>query len=1171
MTATMKELDVASFPLEGLSLIEASAGTGKTWTIARLYLRALLEQQRTVQEILVVTFTNAATQELRGRIRELIKTLLDRVIDPSGEDREGLDPLFGHRYGNDEARRLLQQALLDFDEAAIYSIHGFAQRAQGIYPLETGAQLVQELLEDETELRQQALRDFWRIKMQQPDEEVTAFLSFWPEPDRLMKDVGNLLDVVNRFDLEAERQRLDRLVAEIDRLEKTIQMLFDDFDVRAALTEDKAWNGSRLKKPSIDALLDELLDGDTVNFSVLQEHRFNKYLRHSHLENCVRKDQVPEHLEHELFRLVDDYLDKAGQVKTRACRIQLLDAAVFMAASIQSAKEQRQAISFDDQIRCLEQAVRQLPELSSTLAQRYPVAMVDEFQDTDPQQYEIFKQIYRGRENTALIMIGDPKQAIYSFRGADVFTYQKARSDAGDDRQFTLAENYRSTPELVNAVNALFTATKNPFIFDRLMTFQPVRAGLNDRKLLQQGKTARPLCLMAMPWQERPANRGDASHYFSIRCADEIAGLLGDTSIELADRKDSEEARVQARDIAVLVRTSRQGMMIRQALLERGIGSAMIQRDSVFASQQAQDIALLLEFLIDPSSTDRLHGLLSTDLFGLDAAAIAALQQDNEKHIEWLETFRQYRQLWERKGLLAMIMRLFDEQRSIQRQLKTSEGERRITNWLQIVELLQQEARGHARINHGLSWLIAQISQSGGSEAHQLQLESDRDLVRILTIHKSKGLQYPIVFLPFAWEDQIETPHNTRPACYRTHDDQGNERIHLLDDAGAERWRQEQLAEHVRLIYVALTRAEYRCYLGWGHVANTGESALAHCLYSQYLDEKGKKLSLESEADYFEPWKKMEPHVEISDSRIHATMVYARSESSDIEKPLIFDRPLQQQWRVSSFTQMALGISGEAAELPEHDAWTDVGENESMPEQEQAMTRFHFEKGARAGSFLHDLLENHDFTRPFDVEWVETRCAAYGVDEHWAPVLTDWLNDVLHKDLDGFCLNEIDNHHKIAELEFYLDSRQLSDEALNKLMHDNGYLEAHRRLGFGDISGFLKGFIDLVCEHDGRYFVIDYKSNHLGYRYEDYNAAACKRAMHEHHYHLQFLIYCLALHRHLKQRLPDYDYDRHFGGVRYLFLRGITTQTAEPYGIYSERPSRDVIISLDRLFGGEGT
>ena len=1163
----MKPLQIGGFPLTGISLIEASAGTGKTWTIARLYLRALLERRLDVREILVVTFTHAATQELRGRIRRLLKTLLDYVRQEGNEDPEDLGRYFSGWKKDDAAIEILQKALLDFDEAAIYSIHAFAQRAQGIYALETGALLNQELLEDETDLQRQAIRDYWRRKLHMSNApDLERLLASWSTPDKLLKSIEKLIPRCDAFDPDRERASLSAARKEQQKIVVALQKEYRKIDLTKALIDDDAWNRKKVNANRAQSLIDAIDRSETLDIEALAGHQFNKYLRHTHLAGSIRKNRHPEFLDHEFFKLVDRYLDSLKDLGRQGQRCLMIEAAHFVVEAVRRAKEQRQAISFDDQIRILEKALDGKSRLAADLSRRWPLAMVDEFQDTDQYQYRIFRKIYRDRgDQTGLIMIGDPKQAIYSFRGADVFTYQKARQDAGPERQFTLARNYRSTPELVAAVNALFGQADNPFIFDRLMRFHPVSAGLKDKRMRRAGEIMKPLALMTLPWEKQPVNKASASAFFSDRCADEIAALLGDGGMELITAADKGRP-IQARDIAVLVRTGHQGVMIRQALAQRGIGSAMIQRDSVFASNEARELALLLEFLIDPAATDRMNGLLSSNLFGLNAREIDDLQRDDQRLVAWLETFRRYRLHWERRGLLSMLLLLFEEQGSVQRQLKDDQGERRITNWMHLAELLQQESRAHPSLNHTLNWLLSRIEDASPSEAHQILLESDRDLVRILTIHKSKGLQFPVVFLPFAWDGGVGKP----PDCYQVHDEKGDEQIHLLDDRAHEQWRQEQRAEAIRLFYVALTRAEYRCYIGWACVGDMADNALARCLYNEYIkpDNKNRiRLMLDSEADFREPWKPLEDFVEWLGEAAHKPSGAQKRDGQSPPEPQDFNRPLKQQWRVSSFTQMALGISGDAVELPEHDAWLEPANKEQAGETD---FRFRFEKGARAGNFLHDLFEHQDFTRPFNVDELRARCLSYGYDPEDAPALARWLDEVRRKDLDGLALSAIAPRDKQAELEFYLASSGLDEQALNALLHEQAYLPGNRQLGFGEIRGFLKGYIDLACRHDGRYFVIDYKSNHLGHRIEDYDDAACRAAMDAHDYHLQYLIYSLALHRQLRHRLRGYDYERDFGGVRYLFLRGITTEKDGHHGIFRHKPPLEVIERLDALFDGGG-
>ena len=1162
-------LNLASHPLDGVTLIEASAGTGKTYTITHLYLRALLEKQLSVKQILVVTFTNAATQELRGRIRQLTHQLWLELSSPEVRDKK-LDALFGQFRQQPAACLQLQQALVNFDEASIFSIHGFCQRVLNSFPIETQSLLQQEIISDEKELMQAALHDFWRRHINtQPQAELKWILQQWPEPKKLQKAIEPLLKNIHL--LEDAEDDSEELLAQW-------KLLLQQWRDERAEIKDFVLNGGVLNKGSYKpATLEILLQQfDAFDESCIPNDLPPKkeLFTLEKLSKSMNKNCSDERLNLSFFSLSQIFFERHADWLKQKQKNLLLKAARDVHDNIVQSKRAAQHISFDDLIGQLSDALTENASshahriLAQKIIENWPMAMVDEFQDTDQRQYHIFNTLYRPTADQAtpggLILIGDPKQAIYSFRGADVFTYQQAK--AGTSQQFTLEVNYRSTADYVDMVNRLFSHNEQAFVFRQLIEYYPSMANPdNEKKLLsKQQDTLPPLVSWIKPWQDKPVSKDAAQDYFANLCADEIAQILTHNTLMLTDRPAA------AKDLVILVRTGRQASLMKQQLAQRGISSALILRDSVFASEQARDITLLLEVLINPADISRLGGLLSTDLFGWNAAQIARLQSENDLLVEYLDLMKQYQQRWLQQGILSMFFQLLADQQTLARARLKMDGERCMTNWLQIVELLQQQSSRHASHSQALHWLLLQRDQAenNGNEEHQLRLESDSDLVRIVTIHKSKGLQYPVVFLPFMWS---VAGAQKIPSCYSVHDDEGNKRLMILDDSAQQRWQQENLAEEVRLFYVAMTRAVYRCYLGFGHINGAGGSALAQCLFSDKIKRGryGLDLDIDSAQQLLEPFEVLNAggqRLEIIQRENTLPIHYQEDSTGATVAARQFSRPLARQWQITSYSQLALSASADSIDRPDYDAV----ETRAVDEEPAQATysRFTFQKGAKAGTFLHDLLEHQTFDQAMDAALIEKKSQEYGFDEAWLPCLTQWMQDVLDTDLNGFALSDLKPQQTLREMEFYLSCDRLRAAELNRLLFENHYSQGADAYHFSTINGFLKGFIDLVFEHDGRYFVADYKSNYLGARREDYDLESCRQAMFEHHYHLQYLIYTLALHRYLQQRLAGYDYERDIGGVYYLFLRGMAGRESrdEKFGVFFDKPSRGLIEKLDVLF-----
>ena len=1155
---SMQSVNLAQYPLTGVSLIEASAGTGKTYTITHLYLRYLLETDYQVNQILIVTFTNAATQELRGRIRKLIFEV-SSYLQQDAEIQSDHDALFKSWQGNSEAIFKLQRALINFDEAAIFSIHGFCQRLLSMFPLETESMMQQDIVSNEKEMLQQAVRDFWRKHIVVSDQQKLQWiLQNWKHPDDLQQQLQPLLGY---------EQTLQQLIELDDGQEQELQQLWQQLaslwennraDISAVMLDNPNLNKRSIAAATVSALFTQL---EQLFQQALPLELPQKWIliTQQKLIDSLNKNKQDERLQWPFFTQAEKFLQLHEQW-IRQMKLSLLaQATCFAAASLRDKKAQAQNLSFDDLIERVSAVVdKENHWLNDQITALYPVAMVDEFQDTDSQQYRIFKNLYQQDAATALIMIGDPKQAIYSFRGADVFTYQRAREST--QAQFTLDTNYRSSADYVQMLNQVFSYQENAFMFPQLIRFHQASANQQKNlKLTQHQQTQPALVSWIYPYTEKPANKGHANDYFANRCADEIQQLLNDKSLML----DNEP--VAAKDLAVLVKTGYQASLIKQKLAQRGIASAMIQRDSVFSSQQAMDISQLLAVLINPADTELLCGLLSTDLFCWSSAEIYRLQQQDDELVALLEAIKGHQYHWQQHGILSMFFSLIDAQQTLQKNIHFADGERRLTNWIHIMELLQQQASLHASQSQALHWLNQQIEDSNSlieNEAHQLRLESDNQLVRIVTVHKSKGLQYPIVFLPFMWNvKKLESA----PTSYSYHDDQGRKKIMLEDNARLERWHQEIRAEEIRLFYVAITRAQYRCYLAWGHISDAQESAIAHILYNG-------DIKSENQQEFLHPFNQINQKHPCIELRLdnHVSQQKPTTFSPVATEAIVaarkFTRSIQQQWRISSYSQIASSSDHVLnIDRPDYDRVATQVNQEEIAQDIELLNRFTFYKGATAGNFIHNLLEEQVFDQAIDPALITRKLQEYGYSQHWVPILIEWMQEILATQLGPLRLAELTAQQKLCEMEFYMTSRELNHHSLNELLQRENYLLPHQSFSFTRLNGFLKGFIDLIFEYQGQYYVADYKSNYLGDEFDDYNQDNCRQAMYQHHYHLQYLIYTLALHRYLKLRLPGYRYQQHMGGVYYLFVRGMSP-AHDGRGIYFDRPEERVIQQLDALF-----
>ncbi|HHB9780761.1 exodeoxyribonuclease V subunit beta [Klebsiella pneumoniae] len=1172
MTDTAESLDPLRLPLIGERLIEASAGTGKTFTIAVLYLRLLLglggeaayPRAISVEELLVVTFTEAATEELRGRIRSNIHEL--RIACLRGESDNPLySALLAEIADKDDAAKTLLLAERQMDEAAVFTIHGFCQRMLSLNAFESGMLFEQQLIEDESRLRYQACADFWRRHCYPLTRDIAAVIhDVWKGPRDLLKSLDRWLQgeapqlKSPPAPNETLAERHQQIIARIDSLKQQWREQVGEIEgvlENSGLDRRKFNRGNQGKwMEKVNAWAQE----ETLSYQL--PDALEKFAQSFLLERTKAGGEPPVH---PLFSAVESLLASSLTLTD----LVLARAMVEIRDAVAREKRRRGELGFDDMLGRLDEALRgdSGETLASAIRQRFPVAMIDEFQDTDPQQYRIFRRIWRRQPETALLLIGDPKQAIYAFRGADIFTYMKARGDVA--AHYTLDTNWRSSPGMVGSVNRLFSLSDNPFMFHEI-PFLPVKAAAKNKGLRFTVDAADVPAMNVWLMPGDTVGSGDYQTFMAQLCATQIRDWLsaGQRGRALLWRGETSRP-VQASDITVLVRNRLEAAQVREALQTLGIPSVYLSnRDSIFETLEAQELLWLLQAVLAPERENTLRSALATSMFGLTALDIENLNQDEQAWDALVEEFSEYRQIWRQRGVMPMLRALMTARHIAENLLATRGGERRLTDILHISELLQ-EAASQLESEHALvRWLAQHIAEPDSNAAsQQMRLESDKHLVQIVTIHKSKGLEYPLVWLPF-----IARFRKQDQAFY--HDRETFAAVLDLgqDEASLELAEAERLAEDLRLLYVALTRAVWHCSLGVAPLSSRKSgnsdfhlSALGWLLQAgEAMDAAGLAARL---ADFC--------HGDIA-LQIPGELDLTPWQAPAATIPRLSARELQRRiaddWRVTSYSGLQQhGFSGGQDLLPRLDVdAAGVGEVVEEPQ----LTPHQFPRGAAPGTFLHSLFEELDFTQPVPEGWMAEKLQLSGFDAQWAPVLTDWLGGVLKTRLPGpdIALNQLAARDKQVEMAFYLPIAQLlTAERLDALIRQYDPLSADTPpLDFRQVRGMLKGFIDLVFRHEGRYYLLDYKSNWLGEDREAYTRPAMEQAMRAHRYDLQYQLYSLALHRYLRHRLADYDYDRHFGGVIYLFLRGMDGQEGGQ-GIFTTRPVRPLIDGLDQLFAGE--
>jgi exodeoxyribonuclease V beta subunit len=1239
--------DPLQMPLSGVHSIAASAGTGKTFTITTLYLRLLLEGGCSADQILVTTFTEAATSELRDRLRGRLNGALQLLRSfPEHADAEGAVELGqtdgqlvqlleqGGAWDEDSASRVVERiedALLSFDQAPVFTIHGFCSRVLQELVFESGTRFNVELVSSLDAQIQEGIGDFvaqsWTVedslierwlpltgtlyaKIQKVAAKVMDNPSLEIVPD------GGDLDELLHSDFLTSAERLLNQLAEVWLEQKdSVRALIDTAMLNGVLNKTSYKTVDQIDKSV--AFIDSLVDSRSLAEFTWKNDKLDgdqKRLTQDGLEAGTKKEFRGSTPEHSAFSLLQEIADLSREFSKRQQEVEtrlLARAGQFVRDHVAKRRAERGIMSFGDLLHKVDEALdgRQKDLLLDGLREKYRVALVDEFQDTDPVQYRIFSRVFREAAeipdpevDRAFIMIGDPKQSIYRFRGADLAAYLEAERQTPAEHRHNMGTNWRSDRSLVKSVQAVFDSVSNPFL-NQDIPLPQVDAHYDDR--------FRPGPAMSVSLIPRPEYQNADKAMSRTAALDATVQWLVDDVISQLQSEDEictgddEWRRLEPSDIAVLCRAGRELRTIQQALADRGVASVMQTDESVFESGEAESVLHVLRAVHNTTSLAYLFNALQTPVFGQNAEQLNSLRDDSDRLSHFVERLQEWSTLWQRDGFIVMWRRLLGDEGTIARLAGQITGERQITNYLHLGELLhRQAASAHAGPDELMRWFEQMVSQkSKGDDDALLRLETDSAAVQLCTIHRSKGLEYSIVYCPTLWsirkwEDPVVVMSRTGldGELSVPQIDVGSELLPIRQSED----QKESEAEDRRLLYVALTRAKHQCHIYWTAAANAGNSALGQILLGD-LPENSSDDQLERRLREWVNGFGIDRATVRSGSSLsqrNSGLRYERQQRMDDE---LTARPIRRQMisavSQTSFTALASSAHGRIVDdIVDRDsvsmsAHGEAGTPVSSGTEEVPLATM--PGGRLVGDVVHSVLEHalktgdvfeasHAEVLQYVTRLLEPAMERMQLEPRWlqplAATLTTCLAETLALGQDECCLTKIGPRSLAAEVPFLLRLGGTAEFSTKKIAaafesSSDSLLQSYgrrvRAMSVSGLQGFLAGFVDLVFESNGKWFIADYKTNFLGPNWSDYAAERLESAMIEHDYLLQAAIYSVAVGRLLTQRLPSFDLERDFGGCVYLYLRGFPTDGPPETGIWHYRPPAEFVKALsDALDGG---
>ena len=1138
--------------LAGSNLIEASAGTGKTYSIALLTLRLLIEKKIPIEKILMVTFTKAAVAELEIRVRAFIRIALKASRGESIEDKS-ISNILNNQIqiqGAAEVAKNLETAQMFLDETSVLTIHSFCQRTLSEFSFETGQIFGAETIspDEYNQMLEDAFNEYWRIHV------TTIRL------DLLKRFIGFGLNYDHIFDLVKKSLSGKMLFSNIpmpsnflsdDYLAALLQWELD-FKSNIETTKNTILAKLEFNK---QAILTNLLNDRWGKESIFSQ-LFSYDTWNEEDENFIL-DQLHEKMETGyVVAIFGEYLAEIDVLQTLSktvvkkykeeVNLIAIDAIEEVKKCILQQKQNNGIITFDDMIGQLYHAVvtnKHNQQLIISLQQKYDAVFIDEFQDTDKQQYEIFDKLFG--MGKILFYIGDPKQSIYAFRKADIFTYFNANKFV--QNLHLMNTNYRSTEAYITAMNQFFMPIPNfdTFYFNNdphlqnAISYINVNSPIPNNKgqLLCDGKPIQPILISAHQNKKE------------LRLA--VKGILTDlfTHNKYIINKEGKDRCIKPSDIGILVRSNKEGKVMKSILTSLSIPAVTIDDSRLLASNEATQIFYILEAVYEISRSNINRALLSK-IGGYNDELL--LSKDEEAI---LLQFKTYQDTWLNDGVYTMLKQ-FTADHDVYDRLydpNSENSERTISNIQQLIEILHKIA---ARKNYDPKALIQWLKKGIEGDVregddYEQRIESDQDAVQIVTIHKSKGLEYNVVIAPhldLLADQDVYTSGSFRDPVT------GNYFVmnkFLMTDEQMEWYRMQSEQENRRLIYVALTRARYQCFITTNNSRYYNNASLKKFLYKDKdpnnKKEKPNTITNESVSLYVPP--NPIPGFKYTNADTVLRPVYAVADNFNLENV---------NWIKTSYS----GLN------PDHDLVIAPKISKIYESDYDKFAFLDLKKGAHTGNLLHFIFERIDFSD--DRNWVKVveqamKRLSGSTNEDYRNHIIELLKQVTSATIpvsNPFSMNQITKEKRINELEFDFLLSPFNTAKLASLSSD---LHPFNIKSIHELEGIMNGKIDLFFEQDGKYYILDWKSNFLGNDLLYYDTKHLKAAMYDNNYHLQYLIYTVALSKYLKLRKSDFDYNRDFGGVIYLFLRGIRS-TAQS-GIFITKPEADLIQQIIQIVG----
>ncbi|CAL4323185.1 exodeoxyribonuclease V subunit beta [Buchnera aphidicola] len=1140
MNKIIKKLfDVINTPIKNICLIEASAGTGKTLTICLLYLRILIginTKRYPINNILVVTFTKLAQKELFKRIKNYIYDLKKSCLKKEIHKHSVLKIIFNEIKDFKKTYIKLQIAENNFNQSCIYTIDAFFFKILNFNTFDSKIECQKHVIKNQQEIYLKSAIQYWRKYYYSLPTGITYIIyTHWYTPENL---IFKIIPWVKKYQEK-------KVTIKFENFEK-IHQYYKKFDILLN-TIKKNW---KKQKKYILNFINKNTDNKKIYNTKNISNWIKKISKWASINNDIKKYNIPNELKYFKNKKIIKYIkDKKKHQNIFLKKIELLfnnlskinqliiNHAISKIFKIFNHIKKINRISdFEDLLNKTNAYIKK-NDLKKTLQKKYPIAFIDEFQDTNQKQFNIFKTIYEEKRN-ALILIGDPKQSIYEFRGANILNYLKIQSKIY--QHYILNTNWRSSFEINEGINILFNRFKYPFILKKIQ-FIPTHSPKKNKNIkFIINKIQYPAFKIIC--HKKKQSLQEYREWIAKICAKNILYWLKEAKKNNACIKINHNIKtLKKKHIAILVRNKIESQIIINELNNLNISNIYLsEKKNIFQSKEANEILWILKAILNVKNINYLKRACFSNIIKKTFNEIFYLDKDYKKFSYIIKEFQNYYKILNTFGILNLIQLLASEY--IKKQEKTDNI--KVNNMIHIGKLLHEKFECYYYYSELIIWFENKISHIKSiNPKNTINILNDQKNIHILSIHKSKGLEYPIIWIPFGINAIKHNQNNTLT-----------------------------LSEEIRLLYVACTRAMIHCSIGISYlnkkdtinkkIENIPLKYIIQCGEKKNFFQFKEELKNISQKNIIE----IETNTEIDESYIDIN----EDKKKIIQKsPNITTKYIKQKLYYgenTSFSKIKKKYKNKQSLSSDIKYYT----KSYLNKYKNSSNNIHkFPRGKKTGIFLHKILKNTEFQKQINVIWLLKTLKKEKISKKWFKILNNWYEDIVHKTLnnESLKLSKINPNKCIKEVKFYIPIKTgISSKKIQTILKNyNNNINLNHSINFKNIKGMLHGTIDLIFYWKKKYYLMDYKSNWLGEDNSFYTIKNIKHEILKNNYDLQYQLYSLALHRYLKIKIKKYSFIKHFGGIFYIFLRGMEKKSKNS-GVFFHQPNISFITELDNLF-----